>query len=40
MDGVLAGTPADFPALSWKEVILGREDAVLIANCLVVWGRR
>lgn len=31
--------PADFPALSLKEVTLGMEDAAMFAH-LVVWGCR
>lgn len=37
VDVVQVGMSADFPALSWKEVILGMEDAAMFAH-LVVWG--
>lgn len=33
IDGVLADSPADFLALTWKEILLGREDA----NTIHIW---
>lgn len=36
VDGVSVDMRADFSALSWKEVILGMEDAAMFAH-LVVW---
>lgn len=37
VDGVQVDKSADFPALSWKEVTQGMEDAAMFAH-LVVWG--